>query len=120
MAVPGSIRHPAAGGTNKLICDGATPVTCVDDVLVALGIDHSRDAARSAIARPDDALAADVLELCIATPRTIDMIVGALGIPVSDAAVALSRLDQQGLVVDTGGWFESAHSRLSGSKVERP
>jgi hypothetical protein len=48
------------------------------------------------------------------------MIVGALGIPVSDAAVALSRLDQQGLVVDTGGWFESAHSRLSGSKVERP
>ena len=120
MAVPGSIRHPAAGGTNKLICDGATPVTCVDDVLVALGIDHSRDAARSPIAGPDDALAADVLDLCIAMPRTIDMIVGALGIPVSDAAVALSRLDQQGLVVDTGGWFESAHSKLSGSKLERP
>jgi DNA processing protein len=117
MAVPGSIRHPAAGGTNKLISEGAIPVTCVDDVFVALGLDHSRDAGRSTIDRPIDAVSADVLELCIAAPRTIDVIVGALGIPVPDAAVALSRLEQLGLVVATGGWFESTQSRLSGSKV---
>jgi len=117
MAVPGSIRHPAAGGTNQLIRDGAIPVTCVDDVLMALGLDHSRDMARAAIAHPADGLAADVLALCVVTPRTIDMIVGALGISVPDAALALSRLEQLGLVVATGGWFESARSKLTGSKV---
>lgn len=117
MAVPGSIRHPAAGGTNQLICDGAVPVTCVDDVFVALGLDHSRDADRATTAHALDALAVDALELCVALPRTIDMVADALGVSVSDAAVALCRLQQQGLVVDTGGWYESAQSRLMGSKV---
>lgn len=115
MAVPGSIRHPAAGGTNQLICEGATPVTCVDDVFVALGLDHSRAARRSS--SPSlDAVAAGVLELCVVLPRTVDMIVDVLGISVTDAVVALSRLEQRGLIVDTGGWYESAHSRL-GSEV---
>ena len=44
MAVPGSTRTPAREGTNKLLVEfGVPPVTCVDDVLVALGLDHSRD-----------------------------------------------------------------------------
>ena len=117
MAVPGSIRHPAAGGTNQLICDGAVPVTCVDDVFVALGLDHSRDADRATNAQALDAVAADALELCVALPRTIDMVAGALGVSVSDAAVALCRLQQHGLVIDTGGWYESARSRFTESKV---
>ena len=117
MAVPGSIRNDAAGGTNKLLVDGATPVTCVDDVLVGLGLDHSRDLGRSMLQRPVDVLSAAVLELCVQTPHTLDMIALTLGVPVPDAAVALSRLERVGLVVDTGGWFESTQSKLSGSKV---
>ena len=117
MAVPGSIRHPAAGGTNQLIYDGAVPVTCVDDVFVALGLDHSREADRAVHAPGLDAVAADALELCVALPRTVDMVADALAVSVSDAAVALCRLQQQGLVVDSGGWYESTRSRLMGSKV---
>jgi DNA processing protein len=38
MAVPGSIRNPAAAGTNLLISEGCAPVCAVDDVLVALDL----------------------------------------------------------------------------------
>ncbi len=37
LAVPGSIFHPGAAGTNQLIRDGATPITSGDDLLLALG-----------------------------------------------------------------------------------
>jgi predicted Rossmann fold nucleotide-binding protein DprA/Smf involved in DNA uptake len=100
-----------------LICDGAVPATCVDDVFVALGLDHSRDADRASRIDGLDAVAVGALELCVALPRTIDMVAGALGVPVSDAAVALCRLQQHGLVVDSGGWYESAQSRFTESKV---
>ena len=45
------------------------------------------------------------------------MIALALALSVPEAAVAVSRLEQLGMVVDTGGWFESRQSKLSGSKV---
>jgi DNA processing protein len=39
LAVPGNITSPGAGGTNNLIKSGATPVTSVDDIFHALGIE---------------------------------------------------------------------------------
>ncbi len=38
-AVPGSVRNPAAQGTNALLVDGCTPVRDTEDVLVALALD---------------------------------------------------------------------------------
>jgi len=114
MAVPGSIRHAAAEGTNKLLVDGATPVTCADDVLVALGLDHSRDLGRSSFPQPLDTISEAVLALCVDRPHTLDMIGQSIGLAVGDAAMAVSRLVTCGLVVDSGGWFESARSKLSG------
>ena len=46
MAVPGSVRNPAAAGANRLISEGCPPACSVDDVLVALGF--------AAEARPAD------------------------------------------------------------------
>ncbi len=37
MAVPGNVDSPASGGTNRLIYEGATPVSSADDVLFAMG-----------------------------------------------------------------------------------
>ena len=43
MAVPGSIRSRASRGHQQVAQSTApAPVTCVDDMLVALGLDHSR------------------------------------------------------------------------------
>ncbi len=38
MAVPGSVRNPAAEGTNFLISEGCVPACSTQDVLVALGL----------------------------------------------------------------------------------
>lgn len=37
LAVPGSPFHPHTAGSNRLLRDGATPVTCAGDVLLAIG-----------------------------------------------------------------------------------
>jgi DNA processing protein len=38
MVVPGNIDRPASAGSNELLKDGATPITCVEDVLRALNM----------------------------------------------------------------------------------
>lgn len=43
LAIPGSIFSPNAKGTNRLIRAGATPITCVEDVLEALGFEIKKD-----------------------------------------------------------------------------
>jgi DNA processing protein len=111
MAVPGSVRNRAAVGTNQLLRDGAAPVTDVDDVLVALGLDTRRAGRRDYDPRPlprgDEAT---VFEVCRRDPRTLDEIVGSLGMTISDAAMALARLERTGWIRQAGGWFEAVVS----------
>lgn len=108
MAVPGSPRSRAAAGTNALIGDGAAPVTCTDDVLVALGLDTRRRGGSAFDPRPLPSRAeAEVLELCRTDPRTLDEVVRMLSIPVPEAAMALARLERSGWLAEAGGWFEA-------------
>lgn len=108
MAVPGSPHHRSSVGTNRLIADGAAPVTDATDVLVALGLDSRRrgDVAYDPRPRPTG-LAWDVLTLCRREARTLDDVVMALDVPVADAAMALARLEVEGWLVASGGWFEA-------------
>lgn len=50
MAVPGNITSPLSAGTNNLIKTGATPVTCAEDVLQALGLEQIAPQDREIIA----------------------------------------------------------------------
>ena len=43
LVIPGSIASSNSKGTNKLIRAGATPVTCAEDVLEALGFEPKKD-----------------------------------------------------------------------------
>ena len=43
MAVPGNITSPLSVGCNRLIAQGATPVTCTDDILEKLGMTSIND-----------------------------------------------------------------------------
>jgi DNA processing protein len=61
LAVPGNITSPGSVGVNNLIKTGATPVTCTQDVLHALGIESR---ARKKIvkgATPEEQLILDLL-----------------------------------------------------------
>lgn len=113
MAVPGSPRSRASLGTNQLLVDGATPVVSVDDVLVALGLDHRRASPLPFDPRPTpDADQQRVLAACAAEPSNLDMIVAATGLELVDAALAAARLERGGWLLESAGWFEPTGSRL--------
>jgi DNA processing protein len=107
MAVPGSIRNRAAAGTNQLLRDGAAPVTCADDVLVALGLDTRRAMSTAYDPRPQPrGIDAEVLARCRRDSCTLDEVVGDVGLSICDAAMSLARLERAGWVREAGGWFE--------------
>jgi DNA processing protein len=113
MAVPGSTRNRSAAGTNMLLLDGAAPITCVDDVLLALDLDHSRIEGGV----PFDLLAgtihADVYAVCAERACTLDMLALALDISPGELVMALAQLERLGMIVDNAGWYESTGSRFA-------
>lgn len=107
MAVPGFPGAPASEGTNALIADGCAPVTSVDDVVTALGLDTRRTSAwfdARRVLTPDETR---VLEAFGRRPRTIDELALALGSAVLDVAVTLGRLETAGWVASSDGWWEA-------------
>jgi DNA processing protein len=129
LAVPGSIHHRAATGTNQLIQDKvAVMITSIDDIHVALSLDTSRsggdvplrfDRPANTTGEPTEpgTLEARLFALCVERPRTLDDLVVSLGVPISQAAMAAARLEHAGWLVDTAGWFEPVLSRFAGSKT---
>jgi DNA processing protein len=113
MVVPGSTHSRASAGTNQLMFDGAGIARSADDVLGLLGLDHSRQ--HSVVGdhrRMPSGVQAAVLEACGERPSTLDMIVAATGCSVIEVALAAARLEQSGWLLEAGGWFEPATSRL--------
>ena len=100
LAVPGEITSALSRGTNALLRLGATPVTCVEDVLSAVGVEPAPRAAvtlderlervRAAVA--DSALGAD--ELGRHT-----------GLGPGELAAALAELELLGLVRQADGLY---------------
>lgn len=114
LAVPGHPTAAAAAGTLDLIADGAVPVRDVTDVLVAIGLGGQRPIAgpdaRSpqAVASPVGPLAARLLEHLDPNPMTLGELVLASVEGVDETSSALMELEQAGLVVRSGAWFERA------------
>jgi DNA processing protein len=114
MAVPGSAANRAALGTNALIREGAAPVLGVDDVLMALDLDHTRTGGATFAEqrpRPRDADLA-VYRACAERPRTIGEVAECSGSDLIAAAMSLARLEQGGWLVQADGWYEACGSPL--------
>jgi DNA processing protein len=108
LSVPGPLQSPASAGTNRLLCDGATPVTDVTDVLVALGLDvrragRSRVDTRRRLTADDAALVA----ACRTEPRTLEQLAVLGPSSLVEAALAIARLEHAGWLRETAGWFEA-------------
>ena len=108
FAVPGSVHSRAAIGTNRLLCDGAAPVTETADVLMALGLDLRRAGRRrfDPRRRPSGA-DAEAVTACRRGPMTLEQIAAELDAPLADAAMAIARLEHAGWLRETAGWFEA-------------
>ena len=108
MAVPGSVRNPAAAGTNLLLSEGCVPACSTDDVLVALGLataGATRDARQSdrlIDVGSLDPLQQRLLELIDDGPLSLDMLVLRAAAPAPDVLVAAEGLERLGLLARDG------------------
>jgi DNA processing protein len=106
LAVPGSVRSPAAAGTNQLIAEGCHPVRDVDDVLIALGLVPGGRRTGRDTRRAPDAAGQAVLDAFDWEPATLEHLVVRSGLDVPAASLALQRLLDDGWVSAAGSWYE--------------
>lgn len=102
LAVPGEITSHLSAGTNALLRLGATPVTCVDDVLEALGLEP---AVACAVPLPRDPAIVAVHAVVVDAPAAIDEIVGRTSLGPAAVAAALAELELLGLVAQADGLY---------------
>lgn len=103
LAVPGPITSEASAGTNRLLREGAKPVTRVEDILEELGMPPLLEARPRA---PGPALApeaARILELLSYEPLSIEAVVARSGLPHQKVAQILVELVLAGAVEELPG-----------------
>lgn len=107
FAVPGEITASLSVGTNALLKLGATPLTSVQDVLDALGIERP-EGASSVDVSPE---AAQVLELVREAPCGADELTARGALDADAISVALTELELAGLVAAADGVYRPAKGR---------
>ncbi len=118
FAVPGSPIDPRAGGTNRLIKDGATLVTAAADVIDVLTPILGRPPPPSPMREPaaghtpdppqaDDALRTRILALLSPAPVAIDELARAAAAPAGAVQIVLLELELAGRLERHGGGLVS-------------
>jgi DNA processing protein len=108
LAVPGEITSQLSKGTNHLLRLGASPVTCTDDVLRALGVEPP--AGVSAPAALEGRL--DVIRSVVADAAAdVDEILRRTGLDAARVAAGLAELELLGLVEQAEGRYRAVMRR---------
>jgi DNA processing protein len=103
FAVPGEITSGLSMGTNRLIRDGAAPLTTVQDVLDELGVAPPA-APASSLGAEADSLLARLGE----RPWTADELGMSTGLGPAELAAALAQLELVGAAVECNGVYRAA------------
>ena len=103
LAVPGSIFSPQSQGTNGLIRDGATPVTCAADIIAEFAPGPGTRQLSISSILPADETERAVLKILDREPKHIDEIAREAALPMSAVSAALAMMEINGLVRSTGG-----------------
>jgi DNA processing protein len=102
LAVPGSITSLNSQGTNRLIKQGATPITSSDDLREALGlktINENRDLDLSELSEGE----IKILEMLSVEPMVKDELIRESGISASEINTTLTMMEIKGLIKETAG-----------------
>lgn len=103
FAVPGEITSGLSAGTNRLIREGAAPLTSVQDVLDELGLSPPAAPAASCGAEADPLLAR-----LAERPWTADELGTSTGLGAAELAAALAELELVGAAVESNGVYRAA------------
>lgn len=107
LALPGSIFSSGSTGTNKLIRQGATPITSSEDILEALGFDVEKenDDRQQSLFAELSPIEKQVIEIISLEPTPRDELIRELGIDTPTANSLLGLLEIKGLIKESGGEF---------------
>jgi DNA processing protein len=113
MAVPGPVGAVTSDGTNRLLVDGVPPVTCADDVLLALGLESEPRLFELPKPRRSrlSARARQVLEVLDFVPMTTDSLITQSGLGRGEVLVALQELAAARRADGGGGWWHRMPDR---------
>jgi DNA processing protein len=100
LTVPGEITSQLSRGTNQLLRLGATPATCAEDVLVAIGLEPA-----SREPPPLDARLERVRAAVAGGASTGDAVVRRLDLAPGEVAAALAELELLGVVAQAEGLY---------------
>lgn len=100
FAVPGEIDKETSKGTNRLIKDGATPVTSIQDILEPLGIALEKIEKK---AIPVNTEETKILEVLSSEPVHIDLLAEKTGMLIPQLLTELLDLEIKGLVTQLPG-----------------
>jgi len=106
FAVPGEITNSLATGTNRLLGQGATPLTSADDVLELFGLAASQRPATPVLG----ADAASVVERLTEAAASADELARATGLAPGPLAAALIELELAGLATEAEGRYRGVIS----------
>ncbi len=100
LAVPGNITSDLSQGTNNLIKSGAIPVTCAEDILLAMGIDHKLTQQEIFGDNPDESI---ILKLISEGVRDIHELQKQSKLEASKFNQSLGMLEISGKIKSQGG-----------------
>ena len=101
LSVPGSIFSETSRGTNKLLHQGAIPITCVEDLHEALGLKNESKQAELPL---DNFTEKELLILrALREPKNRDALTTELDLPIHEIDITLSMLEIKGAVKEEAG-----------------
>ena len=103
LVVPGSIFSSNSKGTNRLLHQGATPVTCAEDVLEALGFEQEKDAEKQAKLFEDLSPEEKKIVESLREPIPRDDLIRAMKLPIPTANALLTVMEIKGLIKEELG-----------------
>lgn len=102
LAVPGNINSPNSVGVNKLIKNGATPITCSDDILEALGFKIDNETKQASLFDDATAEEKEVLEI-LREPHERDELIRLMSGSTAESNALLSIMEIKGLIKEEMG-----------------
>ena len=103
FAVPAGIFSPGSGGVNKLIQDGAHPVTDVNDILESLNLHMLPQQSEAQILLPANDEERTLLKLLSSDPQHIDDLTRISELPAQLVSSTLTVMELKGFVRHLGG-----------------
>jgi len=103
LVVPGSIFSPNSKGVNKLLHQGATPITCSEDVLEALGFELPKDEEKQAKLFLDLSPEEKKVVAILREPIPRDDLIRALKMSTPVANALLSIMEIKGIIKEELG-----------------